>query len=57
LEKPENSKLFFWIDNEQIIVNYNPPHNLSEMGINIAELQICYFLKKRFDVPITAANI
>ncbi len=29
LEKPENSKLFFWIDNEQIIVNYNPPHNLS----------------------------
>jgi dynein heavy chain len=27
------------------------------MGINIAELQICYFLKKRFDVPITAANI
>ena len=29
LEKPENTKLFFWIENEQIIVNYNPPHNLS----------------------------
>lgn len=29
LEKPENTKLFFWIENEQIIVNYNPPHNIS----------------------------
>jgi hypothetical protein len=29
LEKPENTKLFFWIVNEQIIVNYNPPHNLT----------------------------
>lgn len=29
LEKPENTKLFFWIDKEQIVVNYNPPHNLS----------------------------
>lgn len=38
LEKPENTKLFFWIDNEQIIVNYNPPHNLSDMGITLAEL-------------------
>ena len=25
--------------------------------MNIAELQICYFLKKRFDLQITATNI
>lgn len=28
-----------------------------ELGINVAELQICYFIKKRFDVPITMTNI
>jgi hypothetical protein len=38
LEKPENTKIFFWVDKEQLMINYNPPHNLSELGINLAEL-------------------
>jgi hypothetical protein len=29
LEKPENTKIFFWVDKEQLMINYNPPHNLS----------------------------
>ena len=74
LEKQENTKIFFWVDQEQLMINFNPPNNLSgkiwisalpfkiikflinkiiELGINLAELQICYFLKKRYDIPIT----
>lgn len=29
IEKPENTKIFFWIEGDQLIVNYNVPHNLS----------------------------
>lgn len=29
LEKPENTKLFFWVENEQLIINYNVPNSLS----------------------------
>ena len=51
LEKPENTKLFFWIDNEQIIVNYNPPHNLS--GKNFKK----YLMRASLDMGITLAEL
>jgi len=29
IEKPENTKIFFWIENEQLTVQYNVPQNIS----------------------------
>lgn len=29
LEKAENQKLFFWIEGDQLLVNYNVPTNLN----------------------------
>jgi hypothetical protein len=29
LEKQENTKIFFWVDQEQLMINFNPPNNLS----------------------------
>lgn len=28
IDKPENTKVFFWIEGQQLIVNYNVPNNL-----------------------------
>jgi len=36
IEKPENTKIFFWIENEQLTVQYNVPQNISELGIEVA---------------------
>jgi ADP-heptose:LPS heptosyltransferase len=60
LTESRQSVLFFWNDFEEMtlrVSNVAPPGFYENPPKNPTDYQVAYFLKRRSDIPITAANL